>query len=326
MYMPDDIALIKPKMMLEQTMEQAAVKIVNAHKAFSNTQVLKALNMTVPTGSIYALLGNNGAGKSTLLSMLLGALKPEQGDIRILGEPVSMRLKSHLGCLIDAPAFYQNLTIKEFLSYCAKMKGLPKQCIDEALTIVNLQAKQHTRLKRCSLGMKQRAAIANAILGQPELLILDEPTNGLDPSGIEEIRTLIRTLPERFNTTVLFSSHVLEEVEKVATHVGILAQGNLVIEGSLPDLLDDPLGTLEVSISAEHTDKAQTLLSRVFKVSTPEAGKITIHQIDKSLCPQVYKSLLAQNIDFYQFHYHKQSLSKLFNNIHLSINKEAEYA
>jgi|LFRM01.1.fsa_nt_gb ABC-type multidrug transport system ATPase subunit len=197
------------------------------------------VNIRIQKGHIYGLLGPNGAGKSTVMKMLLGLVKPTRGSFQVNGMTMPRdraRILSNTGSLIEAPAFYGNLTGYENLDIVRKILGLPQSSIDEALDLVRLTEYKDRLAKQYSLGMKQRLGLASAMLGNPPILILDEPTNGLDPTGMHEIRNLIRSLPKRFGSTVLISSHILSEVELMVDDVGVLNHGRLLFQGTMKEL------------------------------------------------------------------------------------------
>ena len=215
------------------------IETFNLTKSYSDFTAVSNLNLHVQKGRIYGFLGPNGAGKSTTMKMFLGLAKPTAGGFRINGKSYPkdrMEILRETGSFIEAPAFYGNLTGEENLELIRKILGLPKNSVGEALKTVGLYNFRKRVAKKYSLGMKQRLGLAGALLGQPPLLILDEPTNGLDPAGIHEIRTLIRSLPQRYECTVLVSSHLLSEIELMADDVGILNHGKLLFEGTLPQL------------------------------------------------------------------------------------------
>ena len=188
------------------------------------------LALRVPAGSIYGLLGPNGAGKSTTLKLLTGLIRPNAGEIQVFGEPWQRRHLQRIGALVEEPALYGNLTARENLLIHTTIMGLPKTEIDRVQDLVNLKGTESKLVSRFSTGMKQRLGIAIALLGKPELLILDEPTNGLDPLGIQEFRRLVRSFP-KMGITVILSSHVLTEVAQVVDHVGIITEGHLCYQG-----------------------------------------------------------------------------------------------
>ena len=197
------------------------------------------MSLHIRKGSIYGFLGPNGAGKSTTMKMLLGLTSPSGGTFTIDGKQFPgdrISILKEIGSFIESPSFYANLTGKENLEIIRRILGLPKSAVDDALDLVGLSEFGDRLAKKYSLGMKQRLGLAGALLGRPPILILDEPTNGLDPSGIHEIRNLIKSLPGLYACTVLISSHMLSEIELMADDIGILNHGRLLFEGSLAEL------------------------------------------------------------------------------------------
>ena len=208
-------------------------------RSYGGFPAVSDLNMHVPKGAVYGFLGPNGAGKSTTMKMLLGLVRPTGGSFTVDGLHMPQDRSAILrqtGSLIEAPAYYPNLTGEENLDILRQILGLPRSAVPEALELVGLEEHRRKLVKKYSLGMKQRLGLAGALIGRPPLLLLDEPTNGLDPAGIHEIRSLIRSLPQRCGCTVLVSSHLLSEIERMADWVGILNRGRLLYEGSLDAL------------------------------------------------------------------------------------------
>ena len=201
-------------------------------KSFKKQKAVNKVSLNIARGKIYGLLGPNGAGKSTTLKMLTGILKPTAGEIFFDGKPWSRESLSEIGALIENPPIYENLSARENLKVRALLLGADEKRIDEVLQIVSLSNTGKKKAGQFSLGMKQRLGIAMALLGEPKLLILDEPTNGLDPIGIEELRELICSFPSR-GITVILSSHILPEVQLIADYVGIISNGILGYEGAL---------------------------------------------------------------------------------------------
>jgi len=211
----------------------------NLTKSYADFTAVSGINLHIPKGTVYGFLGPNGAGKSTTMKMFLGLTKPTSGTFSIDGKHFPenrVEILKEIGSFIEAPAFYGNLTGYENLDIIRKILGLPKSSVNDALELVGLTQFKNRLAKKYSLGMKQRLCLAGALIGRPPILILDEPTNGLDPVGIHEIRTLIRSLPEQFDCTVLVSSHLLSEIELMADNVGILNHGRLLFEGTLNEL------------------------------------------------------------------------------------------
>lgn len=209
-------------------------------RRFGDLRAVADLTLSVPRNSIYAFLGPNGSGKTTTIRMILGLIRPDLGEVRLLGrllDSTSRReLLRRVGAMVETPSLYAHLTGCENLRATQQLLGLPPGFIERSLRIVGLQADAVRLVKEYSLGMRQRLGVALSLLSLPELLILDEPTNGLDPSGMLEMRELIRHLPSEHGITVFLSSHLLAEVEQLATHVGIIGQGKLLFEGKLEAL------------------------------------------------------------------------------------------
>lgn len=208
-------------------------------KKYKSFVAVSDVSLNIRKGSIYGFLGPNGAGKSTTMKMLLGLTVPTKGSFTIDGKQFPndrLSILKEVGSFIESPSFYANLTGKENLDIIRRILGLPQNTVEDALEIVGLSEFGGRLAKKYSLGMKQRLGLAGAMLGRPPILILDEPTNGLDPSGIYEIRNLIRTLPDLYDCTVLISSHMLSEIELIADDIGILNHGHLLFEGSLDEL------------------------------------------------------------------------------------------
>lgn len=215
------------------------IETKNLTKSYAGFTAVSGINLHIPKGTVYGFLGPNGAGKSTTMKMFLGLTKPTGGSFVIDGKKYPenrVDILKEVGSFIEAPAFYGNLSGQENLDIIRKILELPKSAVSEALELVGLSQYKNRLAKKYSLGMKQRLGLASALIGRPPILILDEPTNGLDPVGIHEIRTLIRSLPQKFNCTVLVSSHLLSEIELMADNIGILNHGHLLFEGTLEEL------------------------------------------------------------------------------------------
>ena len=208
-------------------------------KKYKNFTSVNNVSIHVRRGSIYGFLGPNGAGKSTTMKMLLGLTAPTKGRFTIDGKQFPndrLKILREIGSFIEAPSFYANLTGRENLDVIRRILGLRKNTVEDALELVGLSEFGNRLAKKYSLGMKQRLGLAGALLGRPPILILDEPTNGLDPSGIHEIRNLVKSLPNLYDCSILISSHMLSEIELMADDIGILNHGRLLFEGSLDDL------------------------------------------------------------------------------------------
>ena len=209
-------------------------------KIIDGKELVTDVNIHVKKGEIYGFLGPNGAGKTTVMKMITNLWKPTKGTVELFGktlETTSYEVLKRMGSIIEFPTFYEHMSGKDNLQlHCEYMGYYNKGSIDEVLEMLNLREAANKPVKSYSLGMKQRLGIARAILCKPELVVLDEPTNGLDPAGIHEIRNLVKSLPKRYDCTVLISSHMLSEIELLADDIGILNHGRLLFEGSLEDL------------------------------------------------------------------------------------------
>ena len=215
------------------------IETQNLTKTYADFTAVSNISLHIPKNVVYGFLGPNGAGKSTTMKMFLGLARPTSGSFTIDGKTYPqnrIEILKEVGSFIEAPAFYGNLSGEENLEIIRSILGLPKSCVPEALELVGLTPFKKRPAKKYSLGMKQRLGLAGALIGKPPILILDEPTNGLDPVGIHEIRSMIRSLPEKFDCTVIVSSHLLSEIELTADYVGILNHGRLLFEGTLDEL------------------------------------------------------------------------------------------
>ncbi|WP_088833819.1 ABC transporter ATP-binding protein [Paenibacillus tyrfis] len=250
----------------------AVIKTTQLTKMYGTQKAVDNLDMNVRQGQIYGFLGQNGAGKTTTIRMLLGLIKPTHGEIEIFGESLFKHQKEilrRIGSIVEFSGFYENLTARENLLINAKLMGVHKKsAMDEALEIVGLHQETKKLVGSYSLGMKQRLGIARAILHHPELLILDEPTNGLDPVGIKEIRRLIKSLAEERKITILVSSHILSEVEQLADQIGVVHQGKLLEEISFEELRKRNRKYLEFQVSDDN--KAAMLLEKYFGITDYE--------------------------------------------------------
>lgn len=227
------------------------IETENLTKRYGGVPVVRGVSLAVPQGSVYGFIGPNGAGKSTTMKMLLGLVKKSGGSVRLMGREMNeenrLALLRQTGSLIESPSSYGHLTARENLRIVAQLKGVGEEDIERVLRVVHLHKEEKRRVKAFSLGMRQRLGIAQALLGSPKLLILDEPTNGLDPEGIHEMRDLIRSLPQAMDMTVLVSSHLLAEMELFVDHVGIIDRGRLLWQGPLARLQEERGGEIVVT-------------------------------------------------------------------------------
>lgn len=239
------------------------VKTNGLTKRYGDNLSVNNLNMSVKEGRIYGFLGPNGAGKSTTLKMLLDLVKPTNGEIDIFGKRLNRAMRAdilrNIGSLIESPSYYGHLTGTENLRILQTILDVPKKNIDEVLRIVRLDRQQNKKASAYSLGMKQRLGLAGALLSFPKLLILDEPTNGLDPAGIQEMRALICSLPKKYGMTVIVSSHLLSEIDQMAEDIGIIANGKMMYQGPLNLLHETDKSKSLEEIFLDLTGKEQSL-------------------------------------------------------------------
>lgn len=212
------------------------LSIKNIAKNYGNVRALNGVSFDVPSGTVFGILGPNGSGKTTLLGIVMDILRPTSGSYELLGTVPDGRQRKLIGTLLETPNFYHYLTAVQNLKIAAAIKGRGTDDIDRVLEVVSLTQRKNSRFSTYSLGMKQRLAIASCLLGDPDVLVFDEPTNGLDPVGIAEIRELIKKL-NQMGKTIIMASHLLDEVEKVCTHVAILKKGNLLVQGNVNEIM-----------------------------------------------------------------------------------------
>jgi ABC-2 type transport system ATP-binding protein len=255
----------------------AAIETEGLTRRFGRHLAVDAVSMTVPVQAVYGFLGRNGAGKTTTLKMILGLLRPSDGLARVCGIDVSrdrIGAARKVGTLLEAHGFYVNLTGRENLSLTATLLGAPAGEIDRVLEVVEMRADGGRRVSDYSLGMRQRLGLARAMLGAPPVLILDEPTNGLDPDGIADMRRFLKSLPARTGATVLLSSHLLGEIEQTATHIGVVNEGRLVLEGELSRLKADL--PPEIALRTSNDTQAGELLRARDLISTRASDGLTV--------------------------------------------------
>lgn len=290
------------------------IETSNLTKKFGKFLAVDQVNIQVPKGGIYGFLGPNGAGKSTTIRMLLGLIKETKGEVMVFGKSIKkerLDILKRVGSMVETPSYYGHLTAYENLEVTRKLLGVEKSEITRVLEIVKLVDVQHKAVKKFSLGMKQRLGIAQALLGNPDLLILDEPTNGLDPSGIIEVRELIKSLPEKYGITVLISSHILSEIELMATHVGIINKGKLLFQGTMEELRDKQKA--EIQLEAEPKDEVETYLT---DSGIPFTKDQRFLYFDAGLQPaKINRELILNGYEVHQLMMKKHSLEEIFLSI-----------
>jgi lantibiotic transport system ATP-binding protein len=281
--------------------------------------VLKSIDMKVEQGTIYGFLGPNGAGKTTTLRLLLGLLKNQQGEISVFGKDLSKHrvdVLKNIGSLIESPSLYGHLTAYENLLLLSKTYRCSRQNITDALAMVQLTHTENKKVSQFSLGMKQRMSIAVALLHKPPLLILDEPTNGLDPNGIIDMRELLKRLNRETGTTIIISSHLLSEIEKLVTHVGIIHRGRMRFQGTLADLNSaSAQDHKEVTIETDNGSRAFEILSPLGFQCTMTEDRISVTNIERTDIPLINSRLVAENINVYGITTQVNDLENIFMNM-----------
>lgn len=298
------------------------VETVGLSKEFKRFKAVDNINLKIEEGKIYGFLGPNGAGKSTTLKMLLGLVKPTKGQVKILDMDISKNredILSKIGALIESPSYYGHLTAYENLEILRRVLKLEKNSIEEVLKTVKLWEVRNKKVKEFSLGMKQRLGIAEALIGNPKLLILDEPTNGLDPAGILEVRDLIKSFSKEKGITVIISSHILSEIELIADNVGVINKGRLIYQGKLEKLKEK--GTDKIVIGIENfqsckNEVIEILTSNGYKISEDEDKLIILGE--KSLASKICRMIVLAGYDVNYLTYERNSLEEIF----LELTKE----
>lgn len=291
------------------------IETYHLSKKYGGALRVNDLSLRVPEGCIYGFLGPNGAGKSTTLKMILGLVRPTGGDISVFGTSLTRRhrlaILKQVGSLIESPSYYGHLTGEENLRIVQTMRGVSAQNIQEVLEIVRLSDQKNKRVAHYSLGMKQRLGLAAALLGYPRLLILDEPTNGLDPAGIQEMRELIKELPQRFGMTVLVSSHLLSEIDQMADHVGIIREGELVFQDSLAAL--HSRSKHHLALRTTDNARAQRLLqARHLHVSDEGEGYLMLPLLNDDTTAALVQVLAESGVGLLRLEERQKSLEDIF--------------
>ena len=283
-------------------------------KQYGNALRVAHLDLDVPEGSVYGFLGPNGAGKSTTLKMILGLVRPTAGSIRVLGKNMDSKNRlavlRQVGSLIESPSYYGHLTGEENLRIVQTLRGVPEKNIREVLQIVRLDGQRGKKVAHYSLGMKQRLGLAAALLGYPKLLILDEPTNGLDPAGIQEMRELICELPERFGMTVVVSSHLLSEIDQMADHVAIIRDGELVFQDTLEAL--HGRSRHHLALRTTNNAVARAILQEKSVPCQEEEGYLILPILSDELAGQFTRLLGARNLGVIRLEERQKSLEDIF--------------
>ncbi len=285
------------------------------HKFSERETALNRVNLQVIEGTIYGFLGPNGAGKTTTLKLILGLLKKQHGEILVFGKPFAanrVEILSQTGAMIESPSLYGHLTAVENLRVLQKVYQCPPTRIAEVLELVGLVETGKKPANQFSLGMKQRLSIAIALLHSPKLLILDEPTNGLDPNGILEVRELLQSLNQNHGITILISSHLLSEIEKLVTHIGIINQGNLLFQGTLAVLFSKRLQNSYIVFETNNDSQTLQILNDFGANARIEAGKIAVPILDNEKIAAINQTLVQSGVEVYQISKVENDLEAIF--------------
>lgn len=268
-----------------------------------NRKALDNVSLNVPKGSIYGFLGPNGAGKSTTMRLLTGILPQQDNSISMFGEPLHKKLPAafeKVGSLVESPALYLHLSGYDNLKYIAKLRNVPESRINEVLALVDLLRDAKRKAKAYSLGMKQRLAIAMALLDEPELLLLDEPVNGLDPNGIQDIRKLLVKLNKEKGVTIFVSSHLLAEIEKMCTHVGIISKGKIQFEGTMEEL-SKKSGLCKIRITIKDAERwHKELINENTTAELDNMTQISLELNNREDIPAFTRSLVNKGAEIYE--------------------------
>ncbi|MCY8149713.1 ATP-binding cassette domain-containing protein [Bacillus paralicheniformis] len=294
-------------------MKQHIVLTKNLTKKFGKQTSVSGLEMKIKKGQIYGFLGPNGAGKTTTIRMLLGLIKPTKGDIQLFGQDIRkhrLQILRRIGSLVESPSYYGNLTGRENLEVIRRVRDLPEARIAEVLEIVRLSKVADRLAKEYSLGMKQRLGIAAALMSKPDLLVLDEPTNGLDPAGIHEIRELIKELPDQYGMTVLVSSHLLSEIDQMATQVGIIMNGKLIFQDDIEELRKKQKPLLK--IGANNIHEAQSIIQKRGLHVKLQEGNLWISETSPEFVSEINGILVQSGVSVYRLEEVKRSLEDIF--------------
>ncbi|MBO1005027.1 ABC transporter ATP-binding protein [Pseudogracilibacillus auburnensis] len=281
-------------------------------KRYKKHMSVDGLNLRIKRGQIYGFLGPNGAGKTTTIRMLLGLIKPTKGNIEVFGQSLKknrLQILQRIGSLVESPTYYGNLTGRENLEAVRRLRDLPEKRVNEVLEIVRLTKVANRLTKEYSLGMKQRLGIAAAMLSNPDLLILDEPTNGLDPSGIQEIRELIKELPEA-GMSVLVSSHLLSEIDQMATQVGIINNGKMIFQDSIERLRQKQNPLLKVGVS--DVIKANAMLKEKGIKADLQDDFLWLSRTEPAFVSEINSTLVHSGVSVYRLEEVKRTLEDIF--------------
>ncbi|HLQ72076.1 MAG TPA: ABC transporter ATP-binding protein [Bacillota bacterium] len=287
-------------------MSETAMELIDVKKSIGSKEIIKGLTFSIPKGEVFGFIGPNGAGKTTTIRMMVGLMKLTDGDVRILGKSIKDDFKQavrEVGAIVENPEMYGFMSgWKNLMHYSRMIPGISKKRIEEVIKLVRLEKVIHEKVRRYSLGMRQRLGIAQALLHNPSVLILDEPTNGLDPAGIKEIRQYIRRIALEENVAVIISSHLLSEIELMCDRIGIIKNGELIAIQSVHENDTDTqeAALKKVQLEANPSDKALSCLKNQFKIEATETDGMITFEGKREEIPNMVKSLVENDVSIYQ--------------------------
>jgi ABC-2 type transport system ATP-binding protein len=298
-------------------MAEPAMQLIGLKKQIGSKLIVKGLDFDIQPGEVFGFLGPNGAGKTTTIRMMVGLIRISEGDVRIQGKSIKSDFKGairHVGAIVENPELYGFMSgYKNLLVFSRMIPGITRDRIDEVVKLVGLEKTINQKVKRYSLGMRQRLGIAQALLHRPSILILDEPTNGLDPSGIREIRHYIRKLAEEENVAVIVSSHLLSEMELMCDRIGILKNGELIsIQEVHSTDKDVPEEMVKIDCSAAQLEKAKQLLQEKFGIAAVDNNNQLLFPISRDQMPPIIKALAVADIEMYAVAVERKTLEDKF--------------
>jgi ABC-2 type transport system ATP-binding protein len=298
-------------------MAEPAMQLIGLKKQIGSKLIVKGLDFDIQPGEVFGFLGPNGAGKTTTIRMMVGLIRISEGDVRIQGKSIKSDFKGairHVGAIVENPELYGFMSgYKNLVVFSRMIPGITKDRIDEVVKLVGLEKSINQKVKRYSLGMRQRLGIAQALLHRPSILILDEPTNGLDPSGIREIRHYIRKLAEEENVAVIVSSHLLSEMELMCDRIGILKNGELIsIQEVHSTDKDVPEEMVKIDCSSAQLEKAKQLLQEKFGIAAVDNNNQLLFPISRDQMPPIIKALAVADIEMYAVAVERKTLEDKF--------------
>ncbi len=295
-------------------MQNLTIATAGLTRRFGQLTAVDRLDLQVPKNCVYGFLGPNGAGKTTTIRLLLGLIRPDAGEVHLFGEPLNRNRLGTLrrvGALVESPSLYPNLTGRENLELTRRLTGGDRGQIEKVLDAVRLREAADRRVRGYSNGMRQRLGLALALLNEPDLLILDEPTNGLDPSGIQEMRELLSRLPAEYDVTVFLSSHLLAEVEQVATHIGIIQEGRLRFQGTQEELHAEM--EEQVVLGVDQPEKTRLMLEQAGWTAHSNGGhRVTVAANGRSDAAMINSRLVQEGVNVFHLSLEQPTLEDIF--------------